>query len=845
MYYIDPWIMYNAFVESWNFTLPSWKYANEVTPQTNDTYTRWKDDFVDWFKKGSRDFWTLLSLPLNAVFDTNTRNQWMLDTTTNEYVLYYLPDFATNPKEYRLSVNDYNYLVVTLNGLKEVGTMPTTTDSITDIQGQDLTAGVASALLDNMVNSATLTADKKKFRMDVSKDLDSLTSGILTMYNQGIIDKYERIVESSEEVLTPVERILTQTLYNEERASKLGWHGLVPYFTKFGTSQELTNGRILRYMFNQTAHPDINVPSNYAIKGIFIMPYHNNNPNNQLLYVTTFICDPAADINADFRFTEHITGSDPYQQHYFSISATGNYDCYICQHQSESVDQSSNYYNDFYPLANQYDAGGAGYIGHINAGEQFSLFGGWLSSPYYLNDFSKAIVHMTLHDSQEKDESGNPTISVPDRGAVDVEDAIAIPIPATDDEAEKKKKERSRKRVVVGDIDNDGTSDWSDDSTRPLDRVRDETGTGIIDRSDTIERIKDAVDRAVDALDGLLDRVGEKTQDTTKDGSNPPPPSADPSITIPSGDPSVKGLFTIWNPTPSQIAGLASYLWSSIFSGDFIDQFKKWFSNPMDAIISLAYYPIVPTSEKTGEIKLGAFSSGVTGVRVVKSMFQTLDCGTVSINRHFNTFLDFAPYTKVSIYLPFIGVVPLNVDDVMGGKIRVEYRVEFMTGSCIASIYVSNVRETMLNEALIYQYSGNVAMQIPLSGANYSSVYAGVIGGLATGISAFASGGASLAAGALAIKQATSGKEQLQRTGSLGGNSGLLGIMKPYLIIERPIVSSPDTYGHLLGKQSNSSTLIGNLAGYTELENFDLTGVDCTDIERDELKQILQTGFFA
>lgn len=841
MPYIDPWIMYNAFVESWNFTLPSWKYANEVTPQNNDAFTRWKKDFEKWFKEGAKKFWVLISLPSSMVYDATKNNTWMFDSAVNDYVLFYQPYEAAQRKEYRLSKSDYKYAQSQLEDMTASGTLPSTTDSINDSQSQELTAGVASALLKNMVNSATLTADEKKFRMDVSKDLDALTSGILTMYNQGIIDKFEEMVESAEEVLTPVERILTEKLYDFEHASLYGWHGLVPYFTPYNNTIELTNGRILRYAINHKSSV-WDVPSNYVIKGIIVYPYFQGYTSSGIpitrTFVSAIITDPNADINTDFKIVEHRDASSGTK--YLSVEKIGNYDAYMTEHQNSEDD-----YNDFYPQANNYEtANGALY--HIDqVGANYGTKRMLADAIFTANDFSKELVRMIMYDAQEKDEEGNPTISVPDRGAVDVEDAVAIPVPATDGEAEKKKKERSRKRVVVGDIDNDGTSDWSDDSTRPLDRVRDETGTGIIDRSDTIERIKYAVDRALDALDRLLDRVGEKTQDTTKDGSNPPPPSADPSITIPSGDTSVKGLFTIWNPTPSQVAGLASYLWSSIFSGDFIDQFKKWFSNPMDAIISLAYYPIVPTSEQTGEIKLGAFSSGVTGVRVVKSMFQTLDCGTVSINRYFNNFLDFAPYTKISIYLPFIGVVPLNVDDIMGGKIRVEYRIEFMTGSCVASIYVSNVRETMLNEALLYQYSGNVAMQIPLSGANYSSVYAGVIGGLATGISAFASGGASLAMGALAVKQATSGKEQLQRTGSLGGNSGLLGVMKPYLIIERPIVSSPDTYGHLLGKQSNSSTLIGNLAGYTELENFDLTGVDCTDVERDELKQILQTGFFA
>ena len=63
---------------------------------------------------------------------------------------------------------------------------------------------------------------------------------------------------------------------------------------------------------------------------------------------------------------------------------------------------------------------------------------------------------------------------------------------------------------------------------------------------------------------------------------------------------------------------------------------------------------------------------------------------------------DYNPHTTVSLYLPFIGIVPLNVDDVMRATITVKYGVDVFTGACLAMVEVSRDNATVN----MYQYSG-------------------------------------------------------------------------------------------------------------------------------------------
>ena len=130
-------------------------------------------------------------------------------------------------------------------------------------------------------------------------------------------------------------------------------------------------------------------------------------------------------------------------------------------------------------------------------------------------------------------------------------------------------------------------------------------------------------------------------------------------------------LYTIWNPTQDQLNNLATFLWST----DFVDLIKKVLQSPMDAMISLALFPITPETDGTHVINLGYVPSGVSALRV-SNQFQTFQTSGLVVPHKYNSYLDYSPYTTAEIYLPFIGFKSLNINDVMGKTVSVNYNID-------------------------------------------------------------------------------------------------------------------------------------------------------------------------
>lgn len=348
--------------------------------------------------------------------------------------------------------------------------------------------------------------------------------------------------------------------------------------------------------------------------------------------------------------------------------------------------------------------------------------------------------------------------------------------------------------------------------------VKDETGTKNPVKPDVDTKTQE---KEVD------DNADEKTSEKT-------PPYTPPTIPI-SKD---VGLFTLYHIGQPQLKQLAQSLWNG---GTGIESIKTLFSNPIDSIISLCAYPFQPTvdTSSTEYIHLGGFDTGVYGDRI-GNLFQTIDLGSVKINEKFTNYLDYSPYTRISIYLPFIGIVDLDTNDVMNSTISVSYGVEFITGTCLAMI---KVQKTGLN-AVMYQYSGTIGMQIPITAQNFGQIYKSVIGAIASVGSAIVTKGvtAPIAIGAVS-NLATNSKIHVQRSGNLQGNSGMVGGKTPYIIIERPIPNIPSSYSKLNGVVSNTYSLIGSLSGYVELSNFDLSTIKASNEELAEIQEILRSGF--
>lgn len=309
----------------------------------------------------------------------------------------------------------------------------------------------------------------------------------------------------------------------------------------------------------------------------------------------------------------------------------------------------------------------------------------------------------------------------------------------------------------------------------------------------------------------------------TGEGSSPVP-------VAPSG--SSSALWAVYHPTQGEINSFGAWLWSS----NFVDQLLKVFQNPMDAIITLHKVFVTPVDAGTTTIHAGYLDSNVSSSYVTQQ-YVYVNCGSVDCKEYFGTVFDYLG-TSVSLYLPFIGIVPLNVDEVMRSTINVNYGCDLFTGAILAEVTVTRDG----NDIIMYQYGGDGSVQYPVSGSRSG----GFLTGLAATIGAAASvatGGALLPAAATALGGSVmSAQKQVQHSGGFSGNSGAMGCKTPYLIIERPQTKTAGTFPRIDGYPTNYSSRLGDLEGQVNVKSVHVEGIDATDAELKEIESLLKSG---
>ena len=348
--------------------------------------------------------------------------------------------------------------------------------------------------------------------------------------------------------------------------------------------------------------------------------------------------------------------------------------------------------------------------------------------------------------------------------------------------------------------------------------------------------ITDALDNAIDQTQDAA-QEGATDTDTVATGEKYANTSLAPSK--PSGNISASSLYTIWNPSQVQLNSLASFLWST----DFVDTIKKILQSPMDALISLALFPVTPPTDGTHNIALGYIDSGVSAPRV-SDQFMTVQTTGLVVPHKYNSYLDYAPYTKAEIFLPFIGFCPLNINDIMGKSVDVTYNIDLLSGVCTAIVHA--------NARSLYSYSGNMAMFLPLSAGNWARMLTpifGMVGGvtsLAAGIGGVMGGAPLLASTSMAVRGAESignlDGNSVSRSGGISGNAGIMGDYQPFIVVTRPINDKPSTYNNNIGQTYNKSAQLGTLSGFTVVEEAHIEGLSATETEKNEIERMLKEG---
>lgn len=305
----------------------------------------------------------------------------------------------------------------------------------------------------------------------------------------------------------------------------------------------------------------------------------------------------------------------------------------------------------------------------------------------------------------------------------------------------------------------------------------------------------------------------------------PDTPDIDPSEPTPIVNPTESGLnllTTSYVMTEEQIKQLANFLWGATF----LQNLQLVNNSPIENIVGCKMIPIA-ISGSNSVVQIGNVDTNVNGA--VVSSVPVVTIGSLSIGKLYDNFLDYAPYTQITLFLPFIGFVEIDTNVVVDNTLSVKYVFDIVTGTCKAMLYVNGIYYT--------SYNGSCGIDIPLVASNraqvesqfLSSVINGAISGNVGGIV-----GAGIGA-----------QYHSQSSGSYSPTCGWQETKQVYAIINRPTCQYPETYGHNIGYPCKLSRSLNSLSGFTVCDsNVDLSGIACTEMERQEIYNALTSGVY-
>lgn len=279
--------------------------------------------------------------------------------------------------------------------------------------------------------------------------------------------------------------------------------------------------------------------------------------------------------------------------------------------------------------------------------------------------------------------------------------------------------------------------------------------------------------------------------------------------------------------TKANLTALSEYM----LQDDFLTNIKKLYADPMDAIISLNTFPINATGT-AGVITTSGVSTGISAVQINNSIID-IDCGTVALKEYWGSFLDYE--TKISLFLPYVGIQSISTDDFMDDIIHVIYRVDLLSGGFV--VFVKN------SKGIVHQTTGNMAYHMPVTSIDYSRMYSALITG-AVGIAGNAATGNAAGAITGTLSTIQNFHPQIQMSGNFGGNTGICSNKKPYLIIERPVPNVPANYSAIKGNTSNVTVTLGNCSGFTQISDMQIKHISATDAEKEQILNLLKTGVY-
>lgn len=316
--------------------------------------------------------------------------------------------------------------------------------------------------------------------------------------------------------------------------------------------------------------------------------------------------------------------------------------------------------------------------------------------------------------------------------------------------------------------------------------------------------------------------------DTTRDITPNPP-------IVPSFAPSQLTNNNYYWLTALELKNFIGWYWNDVGAvqdiDDLLAKIEGLYNNLSQAIINVRFMPVeykwicnLPegTAIPTDNIKIAQIEKdGAVNIISKQGKAIVRDIGHIHIPNKYNSFVDLAPYSQLSLYLPYHGFLDLDITFLSGHDLYIKAIYDYISGTIQYLIYYDN-------QFLINTIVAKMAMDIPISlqtkndrdSAIFSNVSNAVSGLLGAGLAIGSGNPIGLVVGANAFNSGMS-SAPLNVKGNVGEQGAFYAPPQCAIILRRPTISKPsqDIWKSKVGQICGKSYTLANLKGFTTVYN--------------------------
>lgn len=311
----------------------------------------------------------------------------------------------------------------------------------------------------------------------------------------------------------------------------------------------------------------------------------------------------------------------------------------------------------------------------------------------------------------------------------------------------------------------------------------------------------------------------------------------------------LSNLHNYWV-TQNQMQSFYSSVWETDLTDFVKGAFTGIYSNLISNVVSLKYMPT--SAENLGGT--GDTSPVILGFKTYDDLtVQTIgnttapivNIGSYKFSKEYNSFADYAPYTDVKLYLPFVGVVPIDTNLFMGAgggeTATLTVKAQYDLQSGLITYFI------MRNKTMISSVSGRMAVEVPVSLQSgldtFSTISSNFVGKATSFFGNMATGNPIGMISDIAQGSATAPPQTV--FASTGGDGAFYAHPKCMIMIRHPQYNRPKNYGHVVGFPAYVTKKVSDLQGFNIIQNPVIPLADgMTGAEHDMIVTAMKNGLY-